>query len=398
MFKRLAKQLTVIVINVALIATALAEEGCPPNKLPSEGDGCVNISTYTKLPLDASKPMKFDAIQISMTTIFIQATGTITNATPDDFEAFMASDGAKMTKMLFLHSPGGNLLAGLRLGEKIRKHGLSTYIGRTIPLDGVMAAFHYKDAMCISACAYAFLGGVSRHFSEEDLYGVHRFGTRNQVLSGDEAQIISSILSDYLQKMDVDQLLLKTASLADFRDNIYPVSVTEAKKMRVIFDPSGLTSFVVEDMHGLAVAVFKFTKRERHFAGTVFCNADQPALLIYDLDDTVPIVLRSMVDFPAEFNANGMIITGKATYLKPDQQRKIGALFFELPGLNATSFSGTGLSLESIKNGNNAVMSTNTGDLASIFAWIDAISSLSFEIVADNGERTLPLVLRECQK
>ena len=132
-------------------------------KYPIGPQKCETVASYNTLPLDDTQPMRFEAHQISMAIIFLQGTGTITQDTPNEFERFMATSDAKMSKWLFLHSPGGDLMAGLKLGEAIRKHQLNTGIGRSVMLEeGTMLEHSYKHAVCASSCAYAFLGGVSR--------------------------------------------------------------------------------------------------------------------------------------------------------------------------------------------------------------------------------------------
>ena len=71
-----------------------------------------------------------------------------------------------------LNSPGGDLAGGIRLGELIRKLKLDTEIGVTEP----DSYGHWKTApgLCASACAFAFLGGLSRRASGGEL-GVHQF-------------------------------------------------------------------------------------------------------------------------------------------------------------------------------------------------------------------------------
>jgi hypothetical protein len=56
--------------------------------------------------------------------------GEITADTPRDFERFMADKG--YSSLLYLNSPGGNLGAGIELGQEIRAHGLSTAVAVSV--------------------------------------------------------------------------------------------------------------------------------------------------------------------------------------------------------------------------------------------------------------------------
>src|SRR5690606_20228716 len=89
---------------------------------------------------------------------WIDAIGDVTASTPTDFANFLARTPHPPQAIRFT-SPGGNLLAGLKLGEIIRQHKFNT-----------------EAVFCASACAYAFLGGVERSYADgQSKFGVHRF-------------------------------------------------------------------------------------------------------------------------------------------------------------------------------------------------------------------------------
>jgi hypothetical protein len=98
--------------------------------------------------------------------------------TPSDFEHFVAQDKYIPPTIRF-HSPGGLLVAGVELGQKIRAHGFNTEVGSDLwdpkgePKDWRVSA--RRPGVCASACAYAFLGGVERTLDEDSRFGVHRF-------------------------------------------------------------------------------------------------------------------------------------------------------------------------------------------------------------------------------
>jgi len=93
---------------------------------------------------------------------YVLAQGVITPRTPDIFTAFL--EGRPRYKpTIHFDSPGGNLMAAMRLGFSIRKHGLDTYVGGPYehePALGAETQTIVGSAVCLSACAYAFLGGV----------------------------------------------------------------------------------------------------------------------------------------------------------------------------------------------------------------------------------------------
>ena len=159
------------------------------------------------------------------------AVGTITEDTPAAFEAY-AKANAMGGRYLEFHSPGGNLMAAMKLGELIRAKGYTTSLG----------------AVCASACAYALLGGVWRYtvatnvddpdeFNHDQRfagasgskYGVHQFYQKDALSepvrkafsaidrSGD--QVIMGLLLDYTLRMGVDiRLITLAASVPPWQD------------------------------------------------------------------------------------------------------------------------------------------------------------------------------------
>lgn len=71
-----------------------------------------------------------------------------------------------------LNSPGGDLQGGLRLGDAIRAKRLHTRVRYAYPA-GAKTAKDFRPAVCYSACALAFLGGVNRSLDDRAQYGVH---------------------------------------------------------------------------------------------------------------------------------------------------------------------------------------------------------------------------------
>ena len=67
---------------------------------------------------------------------------------PGDDEKFTGMADGKGDAVVILDSPGGNVLAGIQIGEAIRRNGYSTLVPRGL--------------QCASACALAWLGGRTR--------------------------------------------------------------------------------------------------------------------------------------------------------------------------------------------------------------------------------------------
>jgi hypothetical protein len=107
---------------------------------------------------------------------WIAAEGEIVPETAADLENFIRSFGPSENPggwSVRLNSPGGDLAGGIRLGELIRKLKLDTEIGATEP----DSYGHWKRAPghCASACAFAFLGGLTQYNPPPMRSGVRRF-------------------------------------------------------------------------------------------------------------------------------------------------------------------------------------------------------------------------------
>ena len=145
---------------------------------------------------------------------YILAQGTITQDTPRQLEAVLRAQ--KFKPRIFFHSPGGNLIAGMELGNIIRRLRFDTYVGG--PYENVFQLGQppkiiITTGVCLSACAYAFLGGVSRELNAGGQYGVHQFSGSTKDLGQSAAQVATAAVAQYLDEMGVDRRLLDIASI-----------------------------------------------------------------------------------------------------------------------------------------------------------------------------------------
>lgn len=67
---------------------------------------------------------------------------------------------ARITTVVLRDSPGGDIWTALRVGETVRDKGWRTAV----------------SGYCLSACTLIFLGGVSRHFTDDKLPGLTQIG------------------------------------------------------------------------------------------------------------------------------------------------------------------------------------------------------------------------------
>lgn len=203
--------------------------------------------------------MKFELISsFSNEPGWISAEGRITAETPHDFEEFLIKHQNKCivavvcyrlsfnVERVVFNSTGGDLLAAIELGRLIRASQLSTSIGKTSINSSDFERYRYTiedaavvEGICESACAYAFLGGVSRHPAFRNgmvtqfvatQIGVHQFhegvAQSNRISSErgssvnapkfrnseEKIQFYSGLLIDYVTEMGVDPRIVTEAS------------------------------------------------------------------------------------------------------------------------------------------------------------------------------------------
>ncbi|WP_224824790.1 PAN domain-containing protein [Cognatishimia sp. MH4019] len=115
-------------------------------------------------------------------------------------EALIADGKVTPYSTIYFNSPGGSLFGGMELARTIRKHGFSTGVSR---LDDAGEPVR-GGAICMSACTFAYLGGVFRYFQDDDVFGVHRFYSKEPSENdGELAQVASAAIISFLEEMDV---------------------------------------------------------------------------------------------------------------------------------------------------------------------------------------------------
>lgn len=162
--------------------------------------------------------------------------GAFDNNTLGNFKAALAryrreydiSPPATGLSAVIFSSPGGSLAAGLALGLEVRRLKLDTravsefneYLKKG-PADYLESPL-LRNAKCLSACVYAFLGGIRRVVESEDVLGVHQF--RSKIFAQNlesNAQATTAQLSLYIERMGVSPKLMTIASLTKPNDLTY---------------------------------------------------------------------------------------------------------------------------------------------------------------------------------
>lgn len=265
------------------------------------------------------------------TSDWVAAVGVITRETPARFAAFVEKTGVSGGQIV-LHSPGGNLSAGLEIGRMMRKLGMTAHIGRTertFHSDYRTSCDRWGDmvesGVCASACAYAFLGGQVR-FVDSPYYptsgnrlGFHQFyGSQNrggEMLSSEEvaeieattlsvAQALTGQIVLYAMEMGVDARIVALAAKTPSDDLYYPTP-KETESLSIV-SGKGLSEWFMEPYaSGLVTAARPARSDSMLEQVTAFCSASngQPILMF-----TMALVTPSFPD-PATLPLDAIEIT-----------------------------------------------------------------------------------------
>ncbi|MGR3506322.1 MAG: hypothetical protein ACU0B7_10680 [Paracoccaceae bacterium] len=157
----------------------------------------------------------------------------------------VSGDAAKLAELLdehkqpgvrdisfLMNSPGGSLSEGLAIGRLI-----SSLPEVTTAQVGWMDE---PDAICASACAWAYLGADYRYLGEGGRIGVHRFGAPGTSMAGEEAlsfaQEVSAILTEYIRSQRADPAFYERMARTSF-EGIDWVDRSQLEQWRVVTGP-----------------------------------------------------------------------------------------------------------------------------------------------------------------
>jgi hypothetical protein len=155
----------------------------------------------------------------------IVAQGQITNSTPDEFLEFLRENGGNrdLRTVVLLNSQGGYVVASMELGQMFRRIGAATVVGR----------------QCLSACVYAFMGGVKRIVPRGASLGIHRMfantsdygAMRRSRLVYDDGSM-AGMLMRYSARMGVSRDVIRSAERVSSQ-SIHVVTGDEMARWRL---------------------------------------------------------------------------------------------------------------------------------------------------------------------
>jgi hypothetical protein len=177
---------------------------------------------------------------------FVYLSGPIEADTPVQLKKVL--DGIKKSSiMVYLDSPGGNLIAGMEIGRILRAREVSTRVAAQ------GEKFKPRPGICMSACTYAFIGGAYRYMAEGSKFGVHRAFMsgehRPSTADLDIGQILSAAAGAYYREMGVDSKLLDLTMNAG-KDGIYVLSKSELTSLRVVNNGRKAPEWTIEAVDG----------------------------------------------------------------------------------------------------------------------------------------------------
>jgi len=217
---------------------------------------------------------------------WVAAEGEITPATPRAFEEFIKNRSYPPVpyETIRLNSPGGSLIAGLKLGYLFRQYQTFTTVGGTRPNQFFDDQI---DGICASACAYAFLGGVRRTLDPGARLGVHRFykgSAADNLAAGqysakdlDDTQRAFAALVLYIRNMGVDPGFVGLADQAA-PDQIHWVSAAEAANLQVINNLDAWSPWKIEP-NGSGVIAYS-QRADKKASMTLYCSRSRGRFLL----------------------------------------------------------------------------------------------------------------------
>jgi hypothetical protein len=108
----------------------------------------------------------------------IVADGVIEEDTPEAFVGFLQSvaDAPNLRDVVVINSPGGRVVASMRLGAALRKLQAAVIVARFGDEGDDLNS--PSGGQCMSACVYALMGGARRVVPPASRLGIHRMSSQ----------------------------------------------------------------------------------------------------------------------------------------------------------------------------------------------------------------------------
>jgi hypothetical protein len=171
----------------------------------------------------------------------VVADGVIEPDTPQAFVDFAreAARSQNLKSVMLINSPGGNVVASMEFGERLRQLGMAAIVA-SYGYDGMHAGPTAGE--CVSACVYALMGAVKRIAPEQSHVALHRMsvsysetptrgrpGTVSRRLA--DGRLVD-VVAKYARQMGVNPEVVRQAERGD-PDHVQLLSAGEMRRWRL---------------------------------------------------------------------------------------------------------------------------------------------------------------------
>lgn len=174
----------------------------------------------------------------------IVATGTIAGNEDEEFAWFMrhSTGGRTVGKLVMIHSPGGNMAGGMRLGLLLRRTGASVIVARGTG-EKISQQTGLANGVCGSACVLVLAGGAKRIVPNGSVVAVHGAAqvqtevhdpvTRSvERLQLDRSEM-TTMMADYYRRMGVNGKLAEISEQVPHSD-MRILTPQELKRLKLV--------------------------------------------------------------------------------------------------------------------------------------------------------------------
>jgi hypothetical protein len=304
----------------------------------------------------------------------IYASGTIDDDAAARFLKMVAEKHVPAYSTVYIDSPGGNLIAAMKLGRAIRSSGFDTSVATRADKNKT----HLGPGVCLSACTLTFLGGKWRYIDSRSVYGVHRFyfeqSTRQD---SDVAQMISAVVVQYIRDMGADPQLFSEMTSSG-KEEITLIPESELLRLNVVNNGQTPTEWSVQSAKG---SVYLKGERDTVYGFNKFilgCSREGAVLMVF-FDpqgnerkvlsmENISLLVDDDKELPLESTLKGKQLTSggliEAEFLIPTsylaaimQAHKVGVAFqhergmFTMLGFQGMDFDGARDKLNGVLRG-----------------------------------------------
>jgi hypothetical protein len=171
----------------------------------------------------------------------IVADGIIEEDTPEAFVGFLQSvaDAPNLRDVVVINSPGGRVVASMRLGAALRKLQAAVIVARFGDEGGDLNS--PSGGQCMSACVYALMGGARRVVPPASRLGIHRMSSQESAGVGRffapatpsyASPDMVDALAGYAAQMGVSPTVIRVAERIP-PEEIHIISPAELRRWRL---------------------------------------------------------------------------------------------------------------------------------------------------------------------